>query len=70
MYEMVPGFRIQKTEAFFRSLGMPLSLSEASVPADRFQTMASEAVRTSGLSSRAYVKLTAEDVEQIFLSCK
>lgn len=61
---------IQKTEAFFRSLGMPLSLSEASVPADRFQTMASEAVRTSGLSSRAYVKLTAEDVEQIFLSCK
>lgn len=61
---------IEKTEEFFRSLSMPLSLSEVNVGTDRFSVMAAEAVRTSGLSTRAYVKLTADDVEKIFVSCK
>lgn len=61
---------IEKVEKFFSSLGMPLSLADAGVPDDQFHTMASEAIRTSGLSERAYVKLNVQDVEQILESCR
>ena len=61
---------IQKTEEFFQVLGMPATLSQAGVPADKLHIMAAEAVRTSGLSARSYVKLSVEDVEQILESCK
>ena len=51
-------------------LGMPATLSEAGVPEDLFDEMASEAVRTSTIASRAYVKLDISDVKQILLSCR
>ena len=35
-----------------------------------FEIMASEAVRTSGISERAYVKLKMEDVFNIFQMCR
>ena len=61
---------IEKVKEFNRSIGMPHSLAEAGVPEDKFAEMAAEAVRTSGLATRAYVKLQAEDVEKIFWMCK
>ena len=38
--------------------------------ADKFEEMASEAVRTSNISTRAYVKLQSEDVVKLFEMCK
>lgn len=61
---------IEKVREFNASLGMPASLSEAGVPDDKFDEMASEAVRTSGLGTRSYVKLTDEDVKKIFMMCR
>lgn len=61
---------IQKVRAFNQSLEMPATLSEAGVPEDLFDEMASEAVRTSAIASRAYVKLDISDVKQILLSCR
>ena len=61
---------IEKVKEFNRSIGMPHSLAEAGVPEDKFAEMAAEAVRTSGLATRAYVKLQAEDVEKIFWMCR
>lgn len=61
---------IEKVKEFNRSIGMPHSLAEAGVPEDKFAEMAAEAVRTSGLATKAYVKLQAEDVEKIFWMCR
>ncbi len=61
---------IENVRKFNESLGMPSRLSQAGVPDDKFDEMASEAVRTSGLSARSYVKLTEGDVKKIFLMCK
>lgn len=49
---------------------MPATLSEAGVPEDLFDEMASEAVRTSTIASKVYVKLESSDVKQILLNCK
>ena len=61
---------IQKVREFNQSLGMPARLSEAGVPDNKFDEMASEAVRTSRISSRAYVKLNVSDVKKILYSCR
>ena len=61
---------IQRVREFNQSLGMPTTLSEAGVPEDLFDEMATEAVRTSGIASRAYIKLDVSDVKQILLSCR
>lgn len=61
---------IQKVRAFNQSLEMPSTRSEAGVPEDLFDEMASEAVRTSTIASKAYVKLESSDVKQILLNCK
>ncbi len=61
---------IEKVRAWNRSLGMPESLQEVGVGEEKFDEMASEAVRTSGISQRAYVKLDKEDVKAILLSCR
>lgn len=60
---------IDLTEKFFIDMGLPSKLSEVGIDDSDFSLMASEAVRTSGLSSRAYVKLTKADVEQIYRNC-
>ena len=61
---------IEKVREFHRSLGMPERLQEVGVGDEKFDEMASEAVRTSGISQRAYVKLDKEDVKEILLSCQ
>ena len=61
---------IEEVKYFFKSLGMPQTLSEAGVDSKQFDKMAAEAVRTSGLSKRSYVKLEEDDVKNIFELCK
>ena len=56
------------TERFFKELGMPSKLSEVGIDDSKFKEMAAEAVRTSSLATRAYVKLDASDVEAILCS--
>lgn len=66
-YAAVAG--IDLTERFFKDMGLPGTLSEVGINDSQFVEMASEAVRTSGLSTRAYIKLYASDVEQIYRDC-
>lgn len=61
---------IDKTEEFFKSLGMPTSLYEAGITDDRIKEMAKEAYRTNNEFKRAYVKLSVEDIENILTMCK
>ncbi len=60
---------IDLTEQFFIDMGLPGTLSEIGLDDSQFELMAAEAVRTSGLSTRSYVKLSAEDVVQIYKNC-
>lgn len=60
---------INLTQQFFMELGLPGTLSELGIDDSQFEIMASEAIRTSGLSSRSYVKLSVEDVVQIYKNC-
>lgn len=60
---------IKKVRDFFLLLGMPSSLSEVGIDDAKFEFMAREAVRTSGISTRAYVKLDENDVMEIFKKC-
>lgn len=60
---------IKKVREFFLLLGMPSTLSEVGIDDSKFEFMAKEAIRTSGLSTRAYVKLDENDVMEIFKKC-
>ncbi len=61
---------IARVRHFNDSLGMPSKLSDVGINEEKFDQMAAEAVRTSGLSARSYVHLRKEDVRKIFESCK
>lgn len=50
---------------FFKELGMPETLSEVGIDDSKLMWMSKEAVRTSGISTRAYVKLDEENVFEI-----
>lgn len=60
---------IDKTEQFFKEMGLPSTLGEVGIDEEKLTLMASEAVRTSGLATRSYVKLTEKDVENIYRMC-
>lgn len=60
---------IDCTEKFFKDMGLPATLTEIGLDDSQFAKMAAEAVRTSGLATRSYVKLSAEDVEKIYRMC-
>ena len=60
---------IECVREFNRSLGMPEHLSEVGISDEKYDEMAAEAVRTSGISTRAYVKLNVADVKNILLRC-
>lgn len=60
---------IDRTERFFQELGLPGTLTEIGIDDSQFREMAAEAVRTSGLSTRSYVKLDVEDVVKIYQMC-
>ncbi len=61
---------IKAVREFNKSLDMPESLLEVGITDERFDEMAAEAVRTSNISTRAYVKLNEADVKKILLGCK
>ena len=61
---------IEKVREFNRSLGMPSTLTEVGILQDKFDEMVAEAVRTSGISLRAYVKLEISDVKKILRNCR
>ena len=61
---------IEKVREFNRSLEMPSTLTEVGILQDKFDEMAAEAVRTSGISLRAYVKLEISDVKKILMNCR
>lgn len=50
---------------FYKELGMPETLSEVGIDDSKLMWMSKEAVRTSGISTRAYVKLDEENVFEI-----
>jgi hypothetical protein len=54
---------IEKTKAFYRELGVPVTLTEAGIGPDRIAEMAKKSVRNGPLGG--YKKLTAADVEAI-----
>ena len=56
-------------ECYFKSIGMPLTLTEIGIDNSKFQVMASEAVRTSNISKNSYVKLEEEDIIAILNKC-
>ncbi|MDD7402777.1 MAG: iron-containing alcohol dehydrogenase [Butyribacter sp.] len=60
---------IDCTAQFFKDCGIPSTLKEVGIGTDKLEEMAKEAVRTSGLATRAYYPLEAEDVLKIFQMC-
>lgn len=55
---------IERTKDYFKKIGMPISLSEANVPSDRFEEMASKGTENGPLGN--FVKLHKEDIVNIF----
>ncbi|MDD6070911.1 MAG: iron-containing alcohol dehydrogenase [Clostridiales bacterium] len=60
---------IDATEEFFKKMGLPTKLSQVGIPSEKFEEMAKEAVRTSGVSNRSYYPLQVEDIVKIFEMC-
>lgn len=61
---------IMRIEQFFKSMGLPSKLSEVGIDSEKFEEMAEEAVRTSGVASRSYYPLQKEDIVKIFEMCE
>jgi alcohol dehydrogenase YqhD (iron-dependent ADH family) len=59
---------IDATEEFFKSCGIPMTLSELGIDDSKFDIMAEKAVKIGGLAN-AYVALNEEDVKNILSSC-
>lgn len=55
---------IERTKAYFKKIGMPVSLTEANVPSDRFEEMAAKGTENGPLGN--FVKLHKEDIVNIF----
>ena len=60
---------IRRTESFFREIGLPSTLSEVGIGPEHFREMAEKAVEVSGIATRSYYHLDAEDIVKIFESC-
>lgn len=57
---------IKKTKEFFSDIGMPVTLSELDIPADRLEEMAEKATENGPIGS--FVELDTEDVLKIYKS--
>jgi len=60
---------IEALEKWIKIMGLPLTFREVGIDNSKFELMAYEAVRTSGISSRSYVILNEEGVKDIFNLC-
>ncbi len=56
---------IKRMEEFFKSLGMPTTLTEMNIPTDRFEEMAHKCVETPTKSVGNFIPLKKEDVLNI-----
>lgn len=61
---------IKATEDFYKTVGMPIRLSEAGIKDDRFEEMANKATNNDTTTMGAFVKLTKEDIIAIYLLAK
>lgn len=59
---------IDKTEEFFKSCGIPMTLTEIGIDDSKFDDMAEKSVRFGNLAE-AYVSLNEEDVKNILKDC-
>ncbi|MBO1512440.1 iron-containing alcohol dehydrogenase [Metabacillus bambusae] len=59
---------IKKTEQFFSSIGMPITLKEANIDSDHFEEMAKKGTENRPLGN--FVKLNEEDVLNIYYLAK
>ena len=59
---------IDALEAYFKSTGIPMTLSELKIGTEHFEEMAAHANR-GGRLDHAYVPLTAEDLVKIYQAC-
>ena len=57
---------IDKTEAFFKSMNMPVRFSDAKIPTDRIEEMAKKAATARGETLGNFVKLTEADILAIY----
>lgn len=57
---------ISELEKFFRSIGMPTHLSDINIGCEHFREMAENAVRIKHNKLGSYVRLTADDAEEIY----
>ena len=60
---------IRRTENFFREIGFPSALTQVGIGREHFREMAEKAVEVSGIATRSYYHLDAEDIVKIFESC-
>ena len=60
---------IRRTENFFREIGFPSALTQVGIGRAHFQELAEKAVEVSGIATRSYYHLDAEDIVKIFESC-
>lgn len=59
---------IDATEAWFRSLGIPMTLTEVGIGEDKFEQMAQHCATHEGVAY-AWIPLTKEDIVAIFKAC-
>jgi alcohol dehydrogenase YqhD (iron-dependent ADH family) len=57
---------ISSLRSFYRTLGMPVSLSEIKIGKDRFREMALKATGNATRTVGNFVKLTADDIISIY----
>lgn len=60
---------IDATEAFFKGLGIPMTLLEVGIDESKFELMAKKSVEFGGLGN-SYVPMNAKDVLEILKACK
>lgn len=61
---------IDAIASFFTRLGLPSKLSQVGIGTEKFEEMAKETVRVSGISQRSYYHLNVEDIVKILEACK
>ncbi len=60
---------IQALYDYFVACGIPMTLPEVGIEADKFEEMAQQAVDHSAIAEKAYVPLDAADIVAIYKDC-
>ena len=68
--ELVIHEGLKRLEAYYRSLGLPVRLSDAGIGGDRLREMADKCAASRGGATGVYKKLNAEDIYNIYMLAK